>query len=94
MQGFIQDFFVRHTLNNNIIMYNHVLASQGGDVCVNWGGGERAVASPGGCMWIHMHPVHIPVQPLNYSFNVYQVLVVNSLYALFNCLVFTKHNHS
>ena len=40
-------------------------------MCVNWGGGEeRAVASPGGCMWVHMHPVHIPVQPLNYSFNV------------------------
>ena len=72
-------------------MYNHVLASPGGDVCVNWGGGEeRAVASPGGCMWVHMHPVHIPVQPLNYSFNVYQVLDVNSPYALFNCLVFTK----
>ena len=60
MQGFIQDFFffVRHTLNNNIIMYNHVLANQGG--CVNWGGGgKRAVASPGGCMWVHMHPVYI-----------------------------------
>ena len=52
------------------------------------------MASPGECMWVHMHPVHIPVQPLNYSFNVYQVLAVNSLYALFNCLVFTKHNHS
>ena len=58
------------------------------------GGGERAVASPGECMWVHMHPVHTPVQPLNYSFNVYQVLAVNSLYALFSCLVFTKHNHS
>ena len=46
--------------------------------------GERAVASPGGCMWVHMHPVHIPVHPLNYSFNVYQVLAVNSLYALFS----------
>ena len=38
-QGFILDFFVRHTLNNNIMMYNHVLARQG-DVCVNLGGGE------------------------------------------------------
>ena len=76
-------------------MYNHVLASQGG-MCVLIGGGEeeRAVASPGGCMWVHMHTVHIPVQPLNYSFNVYQVLAVNSLYTLFSCLVFTKHNHS
>ena len=40
--GFIQDllfFFVRHTLNNNnIMMYNHVLASQMGCVC--WGGGR------------------------------------------------------
>ena len=67
-------------------------------MCVNWGGGggeeERTVASPGGCMWVHMHTVHIPVQPLNYSFNVYQVLAVNSLYTLFSCLVFTKHNHS
>ena len=51
------------------------------------------VVSPGGCMWVHMHPVHIPVHPLNYSFNVYQVLAVNSLYALFSCLVFTIHNH-
>ena len=34
-------------------------------------------------MWVHMHPVHIPVHPLNYSFNVYQVLAVNSLSALF-----------
>ena len=68
-------------------------------MCVNWGGGGgggrgRAVVSPGRCMWVHMHPVHIPVHPLNYSFNVYQVLAVNSLYALFSCLVFTIHNHS
>ena len=37
-----------------------------------------------------MHPVHIPVQPLNYNFNVYQVLAINSLYALFSCLVLTQ----
>ena len=58
------------------------------------GGGGRAVASPGRCMWVHIHPVHIPVHTLNYSFNVYQVLAVNSLYALFSCLVFIIHNHS
>ena len=66
-------------------------------MCVLIGGEGRRGQwhhAPGGCMWVHMHPVHIPVQPLNYSFNVYQVLAVNSLYALFNCLVFTKHNHS
>ena len=45
-----------------------------------------SVASPGGCMWVHMHPVHIPVHPLNYSFNLYQVLAVNSLCASFSCL--------
>ena len=40
-----------------------------------------------------MHPVHIPVHPLSYSFNVYQVLAVNSLYVLFSYLVFTIHCH-
>ena len=44
-------------------------------------------------MWVLMHPVHIPVHPLNYSFNVHQVLAVNSMYALFSCLVFTIHCH-
>ena len=66
-------------------------------MCVNWGGGGGGGEGSGitrGCMWVHMHTVHIPVQPLNYSFNVYQVLAVNSLYTLFSCLVFTKHNHS
>ena len=45
-------------------------------------------------MWIHMHPVHTPVHPLNYSFNVYQFLAVNSLYVQFGCVVqvFTTAN--
>ena len=39
MQGLYRIyFFVRHTLNNNIMMYNHVLTSQVGCVC--WGGGR------------------------------------------------------
>ena len=77
-------------------MYNHVLASQGGCVCVNWGGGRRGQwhHQGGACGFICTQSIYVPVQPLNYSFNVYQVLAVNSLYALFSCLVFTKHNHS
>ena len=66
-------------------------------MCVLIGGGEGSGVTRGvhvGSKLIHTHKVHIPVQPLNYSFNVYQVLAVNSLYALFSSLVFTKHNHS
>ena len=35
--------------NNNII----------GWVCIDTG----AVVSPGGCMWVHLHPIHVPVHP-------------------------------
>ena len=24
---------------------------------------SNAVASPGGCMWVHLHPIHAPVHP-------------------------------
>ena len=27
-----------------------------------------SVASPGGCMWVHMHPGSTPVHPLKYIF--------------------------
>ena len=42
-------------------------------MCVNLGeGGGQWHRQGGAC--VHMHPIHIPVHPLNYSFNVYQVL--------------------
>ena len=41
-------------------------------------------------MWVHMHPVHTSVHPLNYR--VHQVLAVNSLYVDFSCVVFTTAN--
>ena len=63
-------------------------------MCVNWGGGGREGEGSGITKEVHVCSYAPTVHPLNYSFNVYQVLAVNSLYALFSCLVFTIHNHS
>ena len=45
-------------------------------------------------MWLHMHTVHTPVHPLNYSFNVYQIIAVNSLYAPLWSICYTQSQHT
>ena len=58
------------------------------------GGGRREREDSGVTREVHVGSYAPTVHPLNYSFNVYQVLAVNSLYVSFSCLVFTIHNHS